>query len=85
MKVNILKHFTIFSDFDLPEYDSSVRMYWNGESWDQDTESSPLVTDKKAAKEMARDAKCKFPKVDVSILGIYSETMMEIMPLEIVK
>ena len=72
------KDFTIISDVELPDYNIiHVRLYWTGDCWSEDVESSEDYPDLETAKNIALSVKVKFLNVQISILRITSSTETE--------
>ena len=74
------ENFTIFSDLYLSNYDDIfVRLYWTGDGFDQESDSSmdfSKMTYADAEKEVAIITS-RFPNIKVSILRITSSTKTE--------
>lgn len=69
--------YTILSEIELVRHDCLVTLYFTGDGWDTDVESSIDHTDPEEAKTIAKGLKEKFPGINIQILKIKSKTETE--------
>lgn len=70
--------YSVISDVELPSHDATVRMYWTGAMWDQD---STMSTDRPTLKEIDREAlmaRHYYPDAEIKILRIRSSMDSEV-------
>ncbi|MCK5611284.1 hypothetical protein KAR91_55960 [Candidatus Pacearchaeota archaeon] len=69
--------YSIQSEVELKQYDCLVTLYFTGDGWDTDVESSINHTDLEEAKSICKELKERFPDIKIQILKIESKTETE--------